>query len=130
MRPIPVLVAAYGVPKPCGIHPLASVIRGRKHIFGPKEFFGRIEDQNGIVRHGAPVIIQIVWTLGIGVISAAVDGQVSLVINRELILIEMLMFGEVWSAIEFNPGGIWFPAVSNHQMTNSREITLVRQLGF
>src|SRR5436190_23817633 len=124
MGPIPVLAAAYGVPKPRGIHPLASVIRGGKHIFGPKEFFGRIEDQDGIVRHGAPVIIQIMRTLGVGVIRTAVDGQVSLVVDRKLILIEMLMLGEIRSAVEFDPSRIRFPPVSHYQMTNPRKVAL------
>ena len=74
MRAIPILSTAHRIPKARGIHPLASIIRGGQHIFRPKEFFGRIKYQDGIVRHRAAVIIQIVRTLGIGVISAAIDG--------------------------------------------------------
>ena len=74
MRAIPILSTAHRIPKARGIHPLASIIRGGQHIFRPKEFFGRIKYQDGIVRHGTAVIVQIVRTLGIGVIGTAVDG--------------------------------------------------------
>src|SRR5437667_8237168 len=42
----------------------------------------------------------------------------------------MLMFGEIRPAIEFNPGRVRFPAVSNHQMANPRKIALAGQLTF
>src|ERR1700693_1058192 len=50
------------------------------------------------------------------------------VINRKLILIEMLVFGEIGSAIEFDPSRIRFPAVPDYKMADTWEVTLAWQL--
>ena len=47
-----------------------------------------------------------------------------------MVLAEMLMFGEVWAAVELDPGRILFPAVAYHQVSYAGEITLSRQLVF
>ena len=71
---IPILAAADSIPKTSGVHALASVICGGQDIFRPKELFGRVKDQDGIVCHRAPVVIQVMRTLGIRIIGAAIDG--------------------------------------------------------
>src|SRR2546430_10317661 len=47
MGTVPVLAAPHRIPKPCGIHPLASVIHGGEANFGPKKLFRRTADQAG-----------------------------------------------------------------------------------
>ena len=43
-------------------------------------------------------------TLGFGVVGAAVNRQIPVVKNSELILVEMLMLGQIRTTVEFNPG--------------------------
>src|SRR5207245_1881842 len=96
----------------------------------PEEPFGWIVDEHGIVGDSAPVIVQIMRALRVVVICAAIDGQVALVIDRELILIEMLMFREIWTAIELDPGGVRLPSVAHDQVPHSWKVSLARQFPF
>src|SRR5579872_5299421 len=80
--------------------------------------------------HRAAVVIQIVRTFGVGVIRTAVDGKISAVVNRELILIEVLVLGEIWPAIELDPGRFRLPAIPHDEMPDAREVTVARQLLF
>ena len=80
-----------------------SLAAGRRFC-GPEELFRRIVNQYGIVSDRAPVVVEIVRALAVGVVSPTVNGQIATVIDRDLVLIEVLMFGEVWAAVEFDPG--------------------------
>src|SRR5579864_1244948 len=82
------------------------------------------------MRHGAAVVIQIVRTFRVSVIRTAVDCQISAMVNRELILIEMLVLGEVGPAIELDPGRFWLPTIPHHEMPDTGEVALARQLFF
>ena len=83
---IPIFDAAHGIPETSGIHPLSSIIGGIYDIVRPEESLVRVINQNGIVRHGATVIVQIMRAFGIRIIGAAIDSQISAVINRKVVL--------------------------------------------
>ena len=127
---VPIRFAANSVPVARGIHALAAIVGGGHQIVGPEEVFRRIVDQHRIVRDGAPVVVEIVRTLSVGVVGAAVDRQISAVVDGEMVLVEMLMFGEVGAAVELDPGRVRFPAIAHHQVSYAGEITLPRQLVF
>ena len=120
--------AADRVPEAGGVHALPAVVGCRQKILRPEEFFRWIINQYGIVSDGAPVIVEIVWALAVGVVSPAVDRQITAVIDRDLVLIEMLVFGQVRPAIEFNPGRVRLPSVAHDQMSYAGKIVLPRQL--
>src|SRR5690348_5715407 len=82
------------------------------------------------MRDRAAVVIQIVRTFGVGVIRTAVDCKISAVVNRELILIEVLMLGEIWPAIELDPGRFLLPTVPHDEMPDAWEVALAWQLLF
>ena len=69
--------------------------------------------------HSAAVVIQIVRTFRVGVVRAAVDCKISAMVNRELILIEVLMLGEVGPAIELDPGRFRLPTIPHHEMPDT-----------
>ena len=120
----------HGIPIARGIHALSAVVGRRQNIVCPEELLRRIVDQHGIVRHGAAIVIQIMRTLGLGVVGAAVDCEITVVVNGELVLVEMLMLGEIRTAIELDPGGVRLPAIPHHKLADTGEIPLPRQLAF
>src|SRR3954452_20008192 len=115
--PLEILRAADTVPKAGGVHTLPAIVCRRQEILRPKEFFRRIVDQYRIMSDRAPVVVEIVRALAIGVISPAVDCQITAVIDRDLVLIEMLMFRQVRPAVEFNPGGVRLPSSAHNEMS-------------
>src|SRR5580700_270201 len=50
--------------------------------------------------------------------------------DRDLVLIEVLMFGQVWPAVEFDPGRVRLPSTTHDQMSHTRKIVLPRQFIF
>ena len=82
-----------------------------------KKTFRRIVNQYGIVSDCAPVIVEIVRALAVGVVSPTVNCQIAAVIDRDLVLVEMLMFGQVRPAVEFNPGRVRLPSTAHDQMS-------------
>src|SRR5882762_11033571 len=82
------------------------------------------------MRYGAAVIVQVVWALCVRIVRTAVDRKISSVVDRDLILIEVLVLGEVRSTIELDPGRIRTPPIPHHEMPDAGKITLARQLIF
>src|SRR6266568_5902212 len=101
---LPVCWAPNRVPKARGVHSLTAVVSCWQQILRPEEFFSRIVNQHRIVSYGAAIIIEVVRALAICVISATVDRQVTLMVDRDLVLIEVLVFGQIRTTIEFDPG--------------------------
>src|SRR5262249_39034404 len=124
---LPVAAASDCVPIARRIHALPAVIGCGQQIVGPEELLHRIVNKNGVVSHGSAIVVEIVRTFRVGVIRAAVDGQISPAVNRELVLVEMLMLGEVRAAIEFDPGRVLVPAISHYQMPNPSKVSLAWQ---
>ena len=127
---IEVFGTSNSIPVAGGIHPLPAIVGSGQNIVRPEELFCGIVDQDGIVRHSSTVVIQVVRALRVGVVRTAIDRQVTAVINRELVLVEVLVFGEIWTAVELNPGRIRLPAVPHHQVTHASEIALARKFLF
>src|SRR6185503_14912854 len=59
--------------------------------------------------------------LCIRVVGATLSCQVTLVINDEMILIEMIVLCEIWTGVELNPGGIRTKSIAHNQVTNAAE---------
>src|SRR5215468_10390800 len=91
---LPVAAAPDGVPIPRGIHALPAVVGCGYQVVGPEELFLRIVNKNGVMRYRPSIVVQVMRTLGVGVVRPAIDRQVSPVVDRELILVEMLMLRE------------------------------------
>src|SRR2546427_3284226 len=83
---IPIFDAAHGIPETSGIHALSAIIGGVHEVVRPEESLVRVINQNGIVRHGATVIVQVMRAFGIRIVGAAIDSQMSAVINRKVVL--------------------------------------------
>src|SRR5579859_1722183 len=82
------------------------------------------------MRDRAAVVIQIVRTFCVRVIRTAVDGKIAAMVNRELILIEVLVLGEIWPTIELDPGRFRLPAIPHDEMPDAWEVALAWQLLF
>src|SRR6266498_4553615 len=68
--------------------------------------------------------------LRVGVIRATVDRQMAVVVDRDLVLIEVLVFGEIRSTIKLDPGRFRSPAIPHHKMSDAGKVALARQLVF
>ena len=101
------------------------------HWFSPqKKRLARLVHEHRVVGDGAPVVVQVVRALGVGVVGARVDGQVALVVDREVVRVEVVVLGEVRArrrtAIQVESGPQ--PSRSTRWPT-PREEPLARQLG-
>src|SRR5665213_109128 len=126
-RLFPIDTTTDRIPEARGIHALTTVIRSFQQIFRPEKMFFRIEDQHRVVRDGAAIVVQIMWALRLRVIGAAVDGKVPAVINGEMSAVQMLMLGQVRSAIEFDAGGVRPPSIAEYDLVDSGEMPMVRK---
>ena len=75
------------------------------HLFSPqKKRLARLVHEHRVVGDGAPVVVQVVRALGVRVVGAGVEGEVALVVDRELVRVEVVVLGEVGTAGELDPG--------------------------
>ncbi len=95
---------ADSIPVTRRIHALASVIGRRPQILGPEEFFAGLVNQHRIVSNSATIVVQVMRTLCVSVVGPTLGSEISLVVNEEMILIKVIVLGEVWTRVEFNPG--------------------------
>src|ERR1700723_461818 len=80
--------------------------------------------------YGTTEGVQVMWAFGVRVVGSAVDGKITAVVDRELILIEVLVLGEIWPTIELEPGRIRLPTIPHHEMSDTGEVALARQFDF
>ena len=128
-RTLEVLAAADGVPVARGVHALAAVVRRRQEVLAPEERLARLVDEHRVVGDGAPVVVEVVRALRVRVVHPAVDGQIALVVDDEVALVEVVMLGEVRSRVELDPGRVRPPAVAHHEVADAAEELRPRQLG-
>src|SRR3569832_485992 len=57
--------------------------------------------------------------LSIRVVCAALRCQITFVIDDEVVLVEMIVFTEIWTRVELNPGRIGTKTVAHDQMTDA-----------
>ena len=81
------------------------------HRFSPqKKRLARLVDEQRVVRDRAPVVVQVVRALGVGVVGARVDRQVALVVDDEVRRVEVVVLREVGPARELDPRGALVPS--------------------
>src|SRR3954447_18330869 len=100
---LPVLDTANSVPVTRGVHALAAIVSCRPELFRPEELLARLIDQHRVVSNAAAIVIQIVRTFGFRVIGRTIYRQISLMKNRELVLVQMLVLGEIRAGSKFDP---------------------------
>src|SRR5690349_18325530 len=65
---------------------------------------------------------------GVCVVRAALGREVALVIDDEMILVEMIVFREIWTRVKLDPGGIRAKAVPHDEVTNAAKEISARDL--
>src|SRR6266498_1621509 len=118
---VPVVSAANRIPIARRVHALPAVVGRRPKILRPEKWLVRLVNEHRVVRNRPAIVVQIIRTLGLGGGGCAVDYQISMMKNRELILIQVLMFREIGTGGELNPGRIRAPSVAHHQISNATE---------
>src|SRR5713101_9473914 len=102
-RAVPIVAAADRVPVSRRVHALSAVVGGVPQILRPEEWLIRLVDEHRVMGYCSAIVIQVVRTLGIGVVCCAVNRQVSMMKNRELVLVQVLVFRKIGTGGEFNP---------------------------
>ena len=128
-RAAEVLAAAHGVPVARRVHALAAVVGRRQQVLAPEERLAGLVDEHRVVGHGAAVVVEVVRALGVGVVHPAVDGEVALVVDDEVPLIEVVVLGEIRARVELDPRRVRPPAVAHHEVADAAEELRPGQLG-
>ena len=115
------------VPETGRVHPLTAVVGRRPQVLAPEETLARLVHEHRVVRDRAPVVVQVVRALGVGVVGARVERKVALVEDRELVGVEVVVLGEVGAAGELDPGGVRDPSRFASAGARSPEQALPRQ---
>src|SRR6266508_753707 len=118
-RALEIFAAADSVPIARRVHALPPVVSSGPEVLGPEEFFPRLIHQHRVVSDSAPVVVQVVRTLSVSVVGATFGGEITFVVNQEMVLIKVVVLSEVWTRIELNPGRIGSEAVAHYEVSNS-----------
>src|SRR5439155_24580091 len=110
---------ADGVPVARGVHALPPVVGRGPEVLGPEELFPWLVNQHRVMRDGAAVVVQIMRTFGVGVVGPTLGGEIAFVVNDEVVLIQVIVFGQVGTRIEFYPGRIGPEAVAHDEVADA-----------
>ena len=128
LHPVPVLQAAYGIPESRRIHPLPAIVGGFPLVVRPEKVLFRVVNQHGSCGQSCAGSSSDSADSLSRCSPLPVNCQISPMIDSEMILAQMLMLGEVRSAIEFNPRRAASQPAAHHHMSHAREELLPWQL--
>src|SRR6185369_3012306 len=128
-RALKVFPASNRVPVARRIHSLAAVVRRGPEILGPEKLLAGLVNKHRVVRNRAPVIVEIMRTLGVRVVCAALSCQVAFVVDDEMVLVQVIVFTEIRTGVELDPRRIGTKAVAHDQMTDAAKEIGTRNLG-
>src|SRR6185503_17568249 len=102
-RALKIFATSDRVPITRRIHSLAAVVCRRPKVLGPEKLFTGLVNEHRVVRDRAAVVVQIVRTLGVRVVSAALSREISFVVDDEMVLVQVIVFSEVRARVELDP---------------------------
>src|SRR6185503_10699854 len=124
-----IFTTANRIPITRRVHALPAVVGSGPKIFGPEELFSRLINQHRVVSDGAAVVVQVVRTFSVGVVGATFGSQIAFVIDGEMVLIKVVVFSEIRTRIELNPGRVGTEPITHDQVTNSSKEIVAGNLG-
>src|SRR6185369_9498107 len=68
-------------------------------------------------------------TLSVSVVCAALSRQIAFVVDDEMILIQMLVFREIWTRVKLDPGRVRAKPVTHDEVTDTAKEISARNFG-
>src|ERR1700752_190318 len=127
-RALEIFPAPNSIPIARRVHSLSSVVSSWPQVLGPEKLFAGLVDEHRVVCNGPAIVVQIVRALCIRIVGPTLSCQITLVINNEMILVEMIVLTEIWTRVELDPGRIRTKPVAHNQVTNATKKITARYL--
>src|SRR5439155_23497422 len=98
--------AAEGAPVARGVHALPPVVGRGPEVLGREELFAWLVTRHRVMRDVAAIVVQVMRTFSVSVVGPTLGGEIAFVVDDEVVLIQVIVFGQVGTRVEFYPGRI------------------------